>query len=589
MSIDNNKNHFEEDFFDEECLQQKENMSDFKSADDLSNRSKDLSSDKYTNAKTKGVNYIQNYKNNFKNTGYSELQKKKVTLNNYITNNNTNSRIIQESLAGLHTINYEQTTNPERDSVRESSHSPVKQKLVDALNNIDNIFVKITKKDNKKIENYQVRRTSNFREKTKNSLTSLVNIVSNQASANNIITDVTEVNNNALPNIEGSNINNLKTNPISSNNITGKIKLIQRNLNISQNENKSSDNVSENNNETSDEAFKNSRNISTNLELNSKSMNDKANNTSQAKHIYNNNESNLLNNVYKRPPRNKRDISQDSIDIKSAVSNRDLAENIESNTKAIFSAKNLNSKGINIRNKEDLDHNLIESTKNLDNLSTSSFAKTPNKKACLVKENKLQMSSSTITENQRSINNNLAFIYDESIKDHESEEKEINDNSFNKRFLEIIKTNTEEKITLKSDIPIAFACKISNEILTEMKNEGDKEICELINKNKELTQKNHELTKENAILKENFLKASMTSNNEKCVSDMTNTIKDLQKYILKLEKENVVLKNEFINNIKTKNGMIKKFNEDLCDYQKITKTFSEKYTEFENNSKENFE
>jgi hypothetical protein len=46
-----------------------------------------------------------------------------------------------------------------------------------------------------------------------------------------------------------------------------------------------------------------------------------------------------------------------------------------------------------------------------------------------------------------------------------------------------------------------------------------------------------------------------------------------------LEKENVVLKNEFINNIKNKNGMVKKFNDDLSDYQRITNTFLEKYSQ----------
>ena len=73
-----------------------------------------------------------------------------------------------------------------------------------------------------------------------------------------------------------------------------------------------------------------------------------------------------------------------------------------------------------------------------------------------------------------------------------------------------------------------------------------------------------------------------SNNTEKSLIDMSNTIKDLQRYVLKLEKENVVLKNEFINNIKNKNGMIKKFNEDLGEYQNITRIFQEKYSEIEN-------
>ena len=67
---------------------------------------------------------------------------------------------------------------------------------------------------------------------------------------------------------------------------------------------------------------------------------------------------------------------------------------------------------------------------------------------------------------------------------------------------------------------------------------------------------------------------------------MSNTVKDLRKYVLKLEKENVVLKNEFTNNIKNKNGMIKKFNEDLNDYQIITMNFFDKFSQIENENEE---
>jgi hypothetical protein len=76
-----------------------------------------------------------------------------------------------------------------------------------------------------------------------------------------------------------------------------------------------------------------------------------------------------------------------------------------------------------------------------------------------------------------------------------------------------------------------------------------------------------------------LFKTTVSNNNEKSLMEMSSTIKDLQKYILKLEKENVVLKNEFINNIKNKNGMVKKFNDDLSDYQRITNTFLEKYSQ----------
>jgi hypothetical protein len=104
-------------------------------------------------------------------------------------------------------------------------------------------------------------------------------------------------------------------------------------------------------------------------------------------------------------------------------------------------------------------------------------------------------------------------------------------------------------------------------------------------KNREIQDKNIQLEKENTKYKENLLKTTV-SNNDKSFTDMSNSIKDLQKYILKLEKENVVLKNEFINNIKNKNGMIKKFNEDLGDYQKITNNFMEKYTQINKDCEE---
>ena len=587
MSKDNQIIHLEDNFFDDEYLEQKENTANFKSQDEVSNLSKDHSTDKYITGKYKAVNYIQNYKNNFKNTGYSELQKKKkILLTNFTTNITPNKT--PEPLVGLNTINYEPNYIAERELLRDSSHSPVKQKLVDALNNIDNIFVKITKKENKKIDNFQMRRASNFREKTKNSLTSLVNIVNNQAigqniSSSNIIGD-TSTNKEKNVNIRETNTNNTKPNPIASNSNIGKCKLYQRNVNNSQH--KSNEITSEINNETSDEALiKNSMyNTQNKKEIKSKSNNDLAFLLNNAY----NNETNLSEkeNVYKRPPRNhKRDLSQETMDIKS------IGIHIDSNNKPTESVgdgvENNRENDVKTSNKVNSKENLMESNRNLDNLnSTSSLAKNINKYASSLNDNKFQLSTSTITENQRSLinkNNNLQFIHDESIKDHASEEKEIFVDSFiqiKKRFLEIVKTTINDKLCPDSSIPIATACKISNEILTEMKSDGDKEVYDLMNKNKDLKEKNSELTEEIKKYKENQYKSS--NNTEKSLIDMSNTIKDLQRYVLKLEKENVVLKNEFINNIKNKNGMIKKFNEDLGEYQNITRIFQEKYSEIEN-------
>jgi hypothetical protein len=87
---------------------------------------------------------------------------------------------------------------------------------------------------------------------------------------------------------------------------------------------------------------------------------------------------------------------------------------------------------------------MMELHKNLDNTnSSSSLARNINKNASPIQEYKLEMS--TIRENHRfnqTYNNNLPFIYGESIKDLASEEKEINVDRLlhiNKRFLEILK------------------------------------------------------------------------------------------------------------------------------------------------------
>lgn len=597
MSNDKRNNYFDENFFNDD-YDSKENTADFKQYDNLSHRSKDQSSEKNFSGKYKGKNYIQNYKNTYKNTGYSDLQKKRKVPSNNISSNNT-SHIKNNNLeifSGINTINYEggNMQDGNINEIRELSHSPVHQKLVDALHNIDkNIFVKISKKDNKKIENYHVRRASNFREKTKNSLTSLGNIInSGQSSTQNI---VVVTNSNQTPN-NNSDVKNNKTNEQISNQTTlnpqnSKSKIYQRNINNVSQQPKQTENISENTHETTDDILmKNSRNISqqTNLikESNSKQGVQQQNLTVQVTNNNSfNNESSVNENVYKRPTRNhKRDLSQDVNDVKASTINKSADTVVEANNLKGQSAKNLTESMKKIPNKGSSNEFMMESHKNLDNInSSSSLIKNNNKNTSPIHENKLEIS--TITENPRSnINNqiNLPFIYDESIKEHASEEKEINVDRLmhiNKRFLEIMKTQTEEVVSLKSSIPISFACKISNEILSEMKSETDKEIFDLMSKNKELIERNQELKKENTMYKENLFKTTVSNNNEKSFIEMSNTIKDLQKYILKLEKENVVLKNEFINNIKNKNGMIKKFSEDLTDYQKITNNFLEKYTQ----------
>lgn len=586
MSKDKRKNYFDENFFNDDDLDSKENTADFRQNEELSQRSKEQSGEKNVNGKFKGTYYIQNYKNSYKNTGYTELLKKKKPPSNF-TNNTPNSKgNNQDYLTGLNTINYEAINNQDNNinEHRESSYSPAQHKLVDALQNIDkNLFVKITKKENKKIDNFHIRRASNFREKTKNSLTSLGNILSsNQSSSNNIVV-VTNINTDR----DKSNKINEQNNNLQINN---KSKIYQRNNNNAQQQ-KQYENISDNNNETTDEILKNSRNVSehTNVIKDSNSKNGDKNTLhhNNFSKVTNNNsmtiESNVTDNIYKRPTRNhKRELSQEVNDMRnsSIYKTADLAVSTHKGQ----SARNINENSNKSNKKVSSNELILNSNKNLENInSISSLIKNNNKASPLIHENKLEIS--TITENPRSnINNNLnlPFIYDESIKDHASEEKEINVDRLmhiNKRFLEILKTQSEEKVSLKSMIPISLACKISNEILSEMKSEADKEIFDLMSKNKELQEKNNELKKENTLYKESLFKTTVSNNNEKSLMEMSSNIKDLQRYILKLEKENVVLKNEFINNIKNKNGMMKKFNDDLNDYQRITNTFLDKYSQ----------
>ena len=376
------------------------------------------------------------------------------------------------------------------------------------------------------------------------------------------------------------------TNDTSNN---SRSKLYQRNLNSSQGQQKTNENMSDNNNETTDEILnKNSRNISQQLNVvkQSSSKHVEKGALVQQSTINNNfsyqNESNISDiekdNVYKRPARgHKRDLSQDVNDGKRVKLNK-TADNVTETSNNIAETgalmKNIVDTQVKFPNKISYKEYTIESHKNLENLnSASSLTKNINKNASPIKD-KLEIS--TITENPR------PFIYDESIKDHASEEKEINFDRLmhiNNRFIEILRTQTEDNVSLKTNIPVSTAGKISNEIICELKSESEKEMFDLMKKNKDLHDRNSELTKENAVLKENLFKTSVTNKEEKSFVDMGNTIKELQKYILKLEKENVVLKNEFINNIKNKNGMIKKFNEDLNDYQKITTNFMEKFTQ----------
>ena len=584
-TIDNNFDTF---FDDDKFLHQMEKITGKSLLDEGLNRYNDHYGDKFKNAMNKGVNYIQNYKNNFKNTGYSELQKKKITMNKFNTNIVNKKQINPEFESGLSTINFEPSHNIAIQNVNHDSHSPLRHKIVDALHSIDNIIVTITKKENRKIDNFLLRRDSNFREKTRNSLTSLVNIVNSQASGQIIASPNISGNNDVLETrkAEENNNNTIKTQITSANSNNGKSKLYQRNLNALQAQSKLSDMVSENKKESTFEP-KNSRNIyNANLrETSSKCYNDKANFFPNTYHLTNTNNyfynndsySSEKENIYKRPL-NNRELSKDinNEGKKSVKINLICKESItdDVNNNSIKISKIMSNKEF-FKKFKLVNYNII-----------SSLAKIENKNASFINENKQNISISTIMENMRSHSNNhknLSFIYDESIKDPASEEMENNVDSLmliNKRFLDIINKAFDEKLNLQSNIPIATACKISNDLLSEIKSQGEKETSHLINKYKELEEKNNELTMVNTVYKDNLLKISV--NNEKTVSDLSHTIKDLQKYLLKLEKENVVLKNEFINNIKNKNGMIKKFNEDLTDYQKISKKFMQKYTEIEN-------
>jgi hypothetical protein len=604
MSKDNRKNnYFDDNFFNDDDLDSKENTADFLKNEIPSQRSNERGSDKNASQKTKGTSYIQNYRNNYKNTGYTDMLKKKMQpQTNFSTNNNTTVKLSNspDALSGMNTINYEANFGQEVSNreLRENNHSPANQKLVDALQNIDkNIFVKITNKNNKKIENFQVRRASNFREKQKNSLSSLENIISNNKGSSQ---NIAIVSSKQIAETENSKNNEKVTQNSSSNTANNtannsRSKLYQRNMNASQTQQKSNENVSENNNETMDEFhLQNSRNISqqTNQIKSSESKKDanptmtqtnpspiSNNNSFHTESVISENKEN--NNVYKRPTRNhKRDMSQDVSNTKHNKMNRTAEVSLE---------KSENFHGLSDKNLKEFSQkspspsksiaNPTDSQKHFENVnSIASLSKNIIRNTSPMQENKLEIS--TITDHPRS---NVPFIYDESIKDHASEEKEINVDRLmhiNKRFLEIMKTQSEENVSMKTCIPISIACKISNEIISEMKGETDKEILDLMQKNKSLQEKHNEITQENTNFKENLLKTNVTNNNnDKSYSDMNNIVKDLQKYILKLEKENVVLKNEFINNIKSKNGLLKKFNDDLNDYQRISTTFFDKFSQ----------
>ena len=610
MSKNLKNKYFDNNFFedDDDYEGQKEITADFISPEELSHRSKDNSRDKYGNHKLKSSNYIQNYKSSFKNLGYTDFHAKKKNNNsNTFTSYNNRNANQNEGLINNNTFNYEDQVshqNNEDKEVRDMSHSPIKQKLMEALQNIDkNLFVKITKKDNRKIENFQVRRASNFREKTKNSLTSLGNVVNNPTATTNVqlnntlnknnisssknLDNLPQNNNNynVIDNIAHANINDKSNNSIevSKNNST-KSKLYQRN--IANNLIKPSETISENNNEIEEIAGKNSFGISqkesTSKDINNNSKNEKMNLnnlTSQTSNINSHNESNISDaqNIYKRPARNhKREYSQDVNDFHR---NNNIMNKISDNMFEVNKAGLSSSKHLEEQNK--LGNKLSSTEYNID-LNTNM---NNNSKASLF-INVKNASNPESNENHRSNNVDLPFIYDESIKDHFSEEKEINVDShiqINQRFLELLKNRTNEKISLKSNISVETACKLANEVLSEIKN---KEMYDLMNKNIDLNEKNKELQKESNINKENMYKTSTSNNYDKSYNDMSKTVKDLQKYVLKLEKENVVLKNEFTNNIKNKNGMIKKFNEDLNDYQRITTSFFDKFSNFENETEE---
>lgn len=500
------------------------------------------------------MNYIQNFKNNYKYQGYSDIHKK--SNNNGINNFNPIS-LAQDSIQSQGTINHEETNskdlrtnqpniiNDKYFKERFESHSP--EKLIDVLHNLDhNIFVKITKRDqDKKIDiNSFQHRASQFREKTKNSLTQLANILntnvpsgqeasesnSNKGSSTKISKVALRSQNSKASKqsethakIPSKEETNGKDNHVQqeSQRMTPEVKQISRNNDITI-ENREGKNLS---------------NTNPSLSLNPHSNHEENQNKSSNTEL-----DNIVENIYKRPKANKgsnkRDYSEDSHDINKINNKNSLHQ------KTIQDNKNTIEKE---KNKEKKVQVPIDTLKN--------------------KETNNEVSTSTLLENFKinQVSSNQHEIYDESIREHLSEE-----NLYKKKFIDYIKSQ-DDKIQLKSMISVEMASKFSDEIVKIQKNEYQNEMTRLQKKIEELTVKNKKLTTENTILKQASL--SSISENEK----KTPLSSQQSKYVLKLEKENILLKNEYINNIKNKNTIIKKYNEEINEFSNMAKRLEEAF------------
>ena len=503
------------------------------------------------------MNYIQNYKNNFKYQGYLDIHKK--TNNNGVVNINQ-VNLAQDSIQSHNTINHEESNSRElrtnhpnaiNDKYfkdRFESHSP--DKLIDVLQNLDNnIFVKIKKKDKDKkidINNYQ-HRTSQFREKTKNSLTQLANILNNNPTqeiqevnsnqGSNKISKVALRNQNSKASKESEPKVKSSTKPVNN----GKVSEQQESQRSSQEGKQSSRNFENNKSDKIDQKLMSNTNPSLSHSHAKKSDNNDNINVNNNSNKFTHSEHNsFVENIYKRPKANKSSTKRDySEDINEPTRNENK---IKINQKIISDQRNLSEK------------DNFKDTKN----------QSMKDKQTLNKEALNEISGSTLLDNNNNakmnhILSNQQVFYDESIKEQVSEE-----NLHRKRFIDYIKSQ-DDKIQLKSMISVEMASKFSDEIVRCHKSEYQKEILELINKVSELSEQNKELSKEN-----DYLKNQLKSASEDALSSNKTTNQEQAKYTLKLEKQNILLKNEYINNIKNKNTLIKKYNDELNEFVKMT-------------------
>ena len=61
------------------------------------------------------------------------------------------------------------------------------------------------------------------------------------------------------------------------------------------------------------------------------------------------------------------------------------------------------------------------------------------------------------------------------------------------------------------------------------------------------------------------------------IKEQENDYKSVHHHNVRVEKENVILKNELSNSIKYKNNIIKNFNNDIEDLNKLSQAFFENY------------